>query len=560
MSQERELHLNTRELVKQELPHQFRSRRPDRASHIETTNGEKPFQILTNADHYAVDTLNKRFGDGPLDVILFSKASTVDDIAQKVRETKDTILPVGAQSAVTGGAAPDKQEVFDMSRRRDILEWNVEGDNKTVAVQTGITAYELRTALAEKGLEYPPLPTFDGATIGGNIGTNAAGRASFKYGSTRRWIEGLTVVLANGDILEIERGQHTSKDGKFEWVNSEGNKQEIPIPTYKRPDVPKTSAGYYSESNGEMDLVDLFIGAEGTLGIVTEAKLRVMEKPETLFALVSCKEADQALHFVEKLKDASEKTWKAQSSEEIGVDASGIEFIDEPSVSLLREDSAERPQIKPPEEAKMLVLVQMEMNAEEDVADQQLMAFGEILEEMQLDDTTELAGKTEQSRIEDYLAMREAVPVGVNKRIKKLKEEETARTGEESAIAKTALDLIVPFEKVTEIRGWIENTFGDEFAVYTWGHIGGGGLNLNVVPKDSAQTQIARDLVLECGLEAIKLGGSPFAEHGVGKDEDRQLLAEMLYQYDNGIAQMRAVKKTLDSDNKFSPGNIFPLV
>ena len=129
---------------------------------------------------------------------------------------------------------------------------------------------------------YPPVPTYDDAVAGGVIATNAAGAATFKYGSTRDWVHAITVVLANGQVLDLERGQTTAHpDGYFELVHGT-HVTRITVPDYRMPDVAKRSAGYFSTPN--MDLIDLFIGSEGTLGIVTESSFAVMPGPPGVHA------------------------------------------------------------------------------------------------------------------------------------------------------------------------------------------------------------------------------------------------------------------------------------
>src|SRR5207247_4941426 len=109
---------------------------------------------------------------------------------------------------------------------------------------------------------------------GGVVATNAAGAATFKYGTTREWVRALTVVLANGEVLDIERGETTaSRDGFFDVVLSDRTAR-IPVPPYRMPDVPKRSAGYFAAPS--MDLIDLFIGSEGTLGVITAVTLRAI--------------------------------------------------------------------------------------------------------------------------------------------------------------------------------------------------------------------------------------------------------------------------------------------
>ena len=172
---------------------------------------------------------------------------------------------------------------------------------------------ELQRGLAAVGLYYPPVPTFDGAFVGGTIATNAAGAATFKHGSTRRWVNAATIVLASGDVLDIVRGETlASNDGWFEIELTTGSMLRVPVPTYMMPDVPKLSAGYYAKPG--MDLIDLFIGAEGTLGIVIEATLKVVARPRRVAALIRCADDTQAVMVTAALRREAQSAWRRPGS------------------------------------------------------------------------------------------------------------------------------------------------------------------------------------------------------------------------------------------------------
>src|SRR5262249_14761416 len=171
------------------------------------------------------------------------------------------------------------------------------GLNRIVAIgddwiraEAGVTLVALDAALAHSGRHYPPVPTFTGAFVGGIVSTNAAGAATFKYGATRDWVRAITVVLANGDILDIERGRTRARSGRFELTLSDGV-VSVSVPTYRLPQVAKVSAGYFAAP--EMDLIDLFIGSEGTLGVITAVTLRVLPvRPAICLAFVPFVERD----------------------------------------------------------------------------------------------------------------------------------------------------------------------------------------------------------------------------------------------------------------------------
>src|SRR5881628_2115849 len=126
-----------------------------------------------------------------------------------------SVLPIGAQSSLTGGATPMGDVLLSTSRLNRILEIGAD----SVRVQAGVRLLDLDAALARAGKYYPPSPTFTGAFVGGVIATNAAGAATFKYGTTRDWVRAITVVLPSGDVLDVERGVTVAGGGgRFELV------------------------------------------------------------------------------------------------------------------------------------------------------------------------------------------------------------------------------------------------------------------------------------------------------------------------------------------------------
>src|SRR5262245_15857743 len=142
---------------------------------------------------------------------LFSPESEAE-IAAILRHSSH-VLPIGAQSSLTGGATPMGDALVSTRRLTAVRDAGAD----RVRVQAGVTLIELDETLARAGRYYPPAPTFRGAFVGGTLSTNAAGPATFKYGTTRKWVESLTVVLASGDVLDIDRGAtRAHPDGYFE--------------------------------------------------------------------------------------------------------------------------------------------------------------------------------------------------------------------------------------------------------------------------------------------------------------------------------------------------------
>ena len=472
----------------------------------------------------------------------------IDEVADAVAAAR-SVLPIGAQSSLTGGATPMGELLLSTSKLTRI----VGETDTTITVEAGVTVQALQDHLAHRDAWFPPAPTFTGATAGGIVSTNAAGAATFKYGTTREWVQGLTVVLADGTVLHVRRGERRAST-------------LVPIPAYEMPNVPKRSAGYYATPG--MDLIDLFVGSEGTLGVVTEVTFRIHPRPHTALALVPCGSDEQALSVASALRAATHATWRTQDP--AGIQVAAIEDMDRRSIEILKEDGADaKNHVTLPAGTAVVLLAQLELpgfvdaeRAYEEIAscgspdapDTPLVRFCRVLEDLRVLEATELALPGDRRRAEQLVAIREAVPAGVNQRVGNAKRDIDPR------IAKTAADMIVPFARFEEMLAVYRRGFerrGLDYAI--WGHISDGNVHPNVIPRSYADVERGREAILEFGREAARLGGCPLAEHGVGRSPVKQALLRQLYG-DDGIDQMRAVKRALDPRWKLAPGVIFPPV
>jgi D-lactate dehydrogenase (cytochrome) len=469
------------------------------------------------------------------------------------------VLPIGAQSSLTGGATPRGEVLLSTSRLNRVL---AVGDD-WVRAEAGVSLVDLDAALEGAGKYYPPVPTFTGAFIGGIVATNAAGAATFKYGATREWVRALTIVLPNGDVLEVERGATFAEGGAFELELSDRT-LTIPVPRYRMPNVPKVSAGYFAAT--DMDLVDLFIGSEGTLGVITDVTLRVLPaRPAQCLAFVPFDDSGAAIRFVTTVREAARDTWRRRDP--AGLDVAAIEHLDARCLALLREDGADRASgVRIPPNAAMALLVTLELPSstttaqafdeiararEPDAPDTPLIRLCRALDAAGVLDRVDIAVPGDRAREQQLLALREAVPAGVNARVGRAKRTVDAR------IAKTAADMIVPFERIGELLRIYDDEFrrrGLDAAV--WGHISDGNLHPNVIPRSMADVDSGREAILAFGREVLRLGGSPLAEHGVGRNAVKQRLLRDMYG-DAGIDAMRAVKRAIDPEWKMAPGVLF---
>jgi D-lactate dehydrogenase (cytochrome) len=536
--------------------HSIRARAPREGSRAASTDAPPP-HVERDRDVLASFLEDAAHFPGGFTAGLATPVSEAD-VAAIVR-TAASVLPIGAQSSLTGGATPRGEVLLNTSRLNRVL---ASGDD-WIRVEAGVTLVDLDLALAKAGKYYPPVPTFPGAFVGGIVATNAAGAATFKYGTTRGWVRALTVVLANGDVLDVERGRTTADpDGYFEIVLSD-RIARVPVARYRMPDVPKVSAGYFAAPG--MDLIDLFVGSEGTLGVITEVTLQVLPvRPAMCLAFVPFGDRIAALNFVTRLRGAARDTWR--TGDPNGLDVSAIEHMDARCLALLREDGADRAcGVTIPDGSIIALLVTLELPANtssEDAFEQigrardpqardtPLVRFCRTLDHAGVLDQVEIAVPGDAARARQLLALREAVPAGVNARVGRAK-------ALDARIAKTAADMIVPFDHLGELLAIYDDTFrrrGLDAAV--WGHISDGNLHPNVIPRSMDDVDSGKAAILSFGREVIRLGGSPLAEHGVGRNPLKQRLLLELYGRD-GIDDMRAIKCALDPDFKLSPGVLF---
>jgi D-lactate dehydrogenase (cytochrome) len=469
------------------------------------------------------------------------------------------VLPIGAHSSVTGGATPSGGLVLSTER---LLTFQETGRN-SIRAGSGLSVDRLQELLSATGRWYAPFPTFTGATIGGIVANNAAGAATFKYGTTRAWVEGMTVVLACGCVLELERHAVRAAPGKgFELQCAHGARSFRPG-RYVLPNVPKCSAGYFAAP--DMDLIDLFVGSEGTLGVVVETTLRVLPvRPSMAFVLVPVLTEAAGLALVGELRDQAQRTW--QSHDPHGIDVAAIEHLDRRVLGVLREDGVDRKlDIVVPADTDLLLLIQLELPAGlsstdayeqiaaeggERAADTALGRFCQALRRHGVFEGAEIALADNARRVQQMLAFRESAPTGVNRRVAEAKRLD-------SRIDKTAADMVVPFAHFAEMMAIYRDGYerrGLDYAI--WGHISDGNVHPNVIPRHYDDVVAGREAILEFGREVTRLGGSPLAEHGVGRSTLKQKLLRELYG-DAGIEDMRAIKRALDPDWKLAPGVLF---
>ncbi len=466
-------------------------------------------------------------------VVIFE---SLDELSGFLREASAKKIPVtvsGGGTGTTGARIPFGGVVISMEKFNKIIEVkeDASGSGRAI-VQSGVLVEDLKGAADDKGLFYTCHPTEKTACIGGTVATNASGARSFKYGSTRKHIKRLKVVLSNGAVLEIVRGDKalTRRDSRLRLSN--GADIAIPLPTYRMPDV-KNSAGYFVKDN--MDLIDLFIGQEGTLSVVVEAEMELVRKPEKIFAcFVFFKSEEGAWMFSQEARFAARA--EMPKTRHGHIDPLAIEYFDHNALEMIR---SRRPDI--PKGSTSSIFFEQEMT--KDSEDRVIETWEGLISKhgVSLDETwVAMSDKVH----EEFVELRHSIPEVVNEAI--------TRRG----FQKLSTDIAVPHGNFLDMMHFYKSTFeAKPMRHVVFGHIGECHVHMNILPESASEAETAREMCLEFARKGVALGGTVSAEHGIGKIKHRYL--EELYGKE-GILQMARVKKAIDPACILGLNNIFP--
>ncbi len=499
---------------------------------------------------------------GRADLLVFPRSTGEVSAAVQLAASRDAKVTVsGARTGITAGAVPEGGMLLSLERLnrvrglrkteagelRVVCEAGVVLGNLQRALETGRfteaaewdeTSQCLLSEVTAGRYFYPPDPTETSASIGGTVACNASGAHTFRYGPTRTWVSGLEVVLADGGILRLERGRHrATPDGTFRLRRRDGRDVTVHLPALPQPDT-KNAAGYFSRPG--MDLVDLFIGSEGTLGIITCAELRLAPSPECrcLVAVFFEHEA-RALRFTAAVRDRRNR---------IGVEA--IEYMDARALDFLRSErerkgAASHVPEHLPAEARGVIFLDLaardrEMTANIEATAAEVKRFGSDPERCWV--------ATGHAERETLRLFRHALPESVNHRVAELRREHPGLT-------KLGTDMAVPddcLERTIRLYRNELDAAGLDYVIF--GHIGDNHLHVNILPATPEEYALGKQLYLDFAREVVAMGGSPAAEHGIGKLKTAFL--ELLVG-PQGLAGMKAVKQALDPDFRLGPGTLF---
>ncbi|MEW5803825.1 MAG: FAD-binding oxidoreductase [bacterium] len=503
-------------------------------------------------------------------------------LLSRFHRTGTPVTISGSRTGVVGGAVPQGGVIISTERMNRVLGMRRQGTDWLIKVEPGVILKDLQRQIESKSFEnamplsahttsetaqkaskgasyeisgyqdflsdkgqyfYPPDPTEGTATLGGTVAANSSGARSLMYGPTRGYVQGLRVALAGGDILDIPRGRYTADDSKELRVQTEqGNTFRIPVPAYRMPQV-KNAAGYYARP--DMDLIDLFIGAEGTLGVITCMELRLIPKPQNILSGVAFfEDSGKALECAQKimiLRRFSESMLRPMA----------LEYFDGHSLELLRRkrqaDGTGSVIPEFPSYAKGALFFEQfyedDENLEKIYEDWQevLEAYG-----VRMDDTW---GGIDERELEKMKNFRHALPDILNEIFRE-------RKRHYPNIHKISADIAVPDSALEELVFFYQAEIEQKGLEYVlFGHIGESHLHLNILPRTDKEMVLAKNLSREFAKKAASLGGTISAEHGIGKMKHQFL--EILYGPD-GIREMVRIKLLLDPKGIINRGNIFP--
>ncbi|MBU0730171.1 MAG: FAD-binding protein [Proteobacteria bacterium] len=441
--------------------------------HLTTT----PEELLC----YSYDATAREFP--PAAVAFPGNTEEVAAIMRLANQLSFPVVPRGAGTGMTGGALPIAGGlVMAMSRFNRILE--IDSENHIAVVEPGVITGDFQNAVKKLGLFYPPDPaSHKFCSLGGNVAECAGGPSAVKYGVTRDYVLGLEVVLPDGRILTT--GTRTAKG----------------------------VVGY--------DLSRLFVGSEGTLGIITKIILRLLTNPEARVSFLIA---------VESLAAATALVAKILASHR----PCTLEYMDRTAIKIV---SASLPFSLPEQTEAILIL---ELDGDKKIIETQ---SEELLDFLQSQPGIIEISKadTDEEREAIWSARRAVSPAAFQLKPHKISE-----------------DVVVPRTKIPELVAFMEQLALDlDVIIFTFGHAGDGNIHVNIMldkanPEEALRGETAKRQLFE---KVISLSGTLSGEHGIGITKAEFLPLEL---DPNTLSVMQEIKNLFDPNNILNPGKIFP--
>lgn len=441
-----------------------------------------------------------------------------ENTAELIEFLQSNQLPVtvaGAGTGLTASRIPDSGVIVSVEKFNSIGKI----ENASIDVGPAVSLKDLQTHLLETSeYYYPPNPTETLAWFGGMVATNASGSRSYELGVTRDYVLEADIVLIDGKTVTLARG----KTIEHPLVLDDGTKIIFPEINYSSPRF-KNAAGYFVQPG--MDWLDLFIGSDGTLGLFTRIRLKLLLRPEDYVSgILFFDQEESCWELVEKIRSIKSDT----------ISPCSLEYFDSHSLNKLK---AKHDNI--PVSAKAALFFEQGVAKREDY-DSTLEAWFEFLSEenVSLDDSWFAQNAKDVQRFHEF---RHDIPVLIN--------EENSRRGR----VKIGTDMAVSDEYLMEMMRFYRKELsasGLEYVVF--GHLGDNHLHINLLPSPQEMDR-ARSLYEVLVDQILKWGGTVSAEHGVGKLK-KSYFAKMVGP--DSLEDLRKIKHAFDPEDLLGAGNI----
>ena len=407
-------------------------------------------------------------------------SAEISQILKMANEDRIPVTPWGAGTSLEGNPIPvEGGIVLDLQQMNRILELRTE--DLQVRVEAGVIYKELNQTLSRHGLFFPPDPGAS-ATIGGMVGNNASGIRTIKYGATKDFILSMVVVLPSGEIIHVGTN------------------------------AIKTSSGY--------DLCRLFVGSEGTLGVVTEVTLRLIGLPAEFMA---------AIAQFNPIREATDTVIQIMRS---GLSPAALEFLDAPTVKVVNQFK------KLSLEERPTLFIEFH-GASAAGLREELEMVKEICGENRSFRFDAGIGREERNRLwEARYGVRESIKVN------------------NPGFYPLVIDTAVPISKYSDMVEWGQRIVEKKgLKGYAFGHAGSGNLHMEIlgIPEEKAQWQKVREAEEEIVHFALECGGTATGEHGIGIGKKKFMKKE----HGESLTLMKRIKKLLDPNGIMNPGKIF---
>ena len=517
------------------------------------------------ADYPVYLSDESKLSSGSFDFLFFPKSeSELAAVIRAMQEQGVCITIAGARTGLVGGCVPQGGALVSLEYLDQVesVYYDASAEEWRVRAQTSVSLKALETMLRSKqfprleqsedpavreqitrfkadpcGYFYPPDPTEMSASLGGSVVTNASGARTYRYGPTRAWVRGIRVFLANGEYLDIPRGKYfASPAGQFVVYSMDGQAHAVTLPDYSLPRT-KSTTGFFTAP--QMDLVDLFIGSEGVLGIVTRVDVALLKRENKVSIIQFLDSDEQAILLTQALRN------------EKRLQLDFLEFYSENALNLLRHLQKEEPSTvgMPPIPDNARSAIFFEMNFDPHASDTDFSALDQVISDCGASLSNSWAAY-EPRELDRFKLFRHLIPETINHLI-------AERKKTSPGLHKLGTDLAVPDEHLEEMWKLYKErceTLGLEWVAF--GHIGNNHIHVNILPREMKDLERGMGLYEVFARQAVAFGGAVSAEHGVGKIKSKFL--KLMFSPEQ-VLQMKKVKDALDPHGIFNPNDIFPV-